>query len=101
MKAATQLASGHRITDSLALDEITIFLLMKEFGGTPGQWRREASKDIKFLTTILSTYNRVTNEKMERSSKGKKAMNGPRSTGKFMREEKVGPEGIEIIDTPI
>ena len=53
------------------------------------------------MSHILSTYNRVTNEKMEKRSTSKKGTNGPRSTGRFMREERVGPNGIEIIDTPI
>lgn len=99
--AATQLASGHIITANGVMDEITIFLLMKEFGGTPSQWRHEASKDIKFVTTLLSTYNNVLNKKMEKASKPKGRGSGVMSSGKFRREERVGPNGIEIVDIPI
>ncbi len=101
MQAATQLASGLMITVTSVADEITIFLLMKEFGGTPSQWRSQSTRDIKFITTVLSTYNKIKNAEIERQSRqaGKGSKVGKvRSTGKFRREERVGPNGIEIVD---
>lgn len=102
MKAATQLASGHPITAPLVINEIVIFLLMKEFGGTPSQWESQSPKNIKFITTILSTYNKISNDKIKRDSKvASTGGRSKRTTGRFRREERVGPNGTEIVDIPI
>lgn len=101
MKAATQLASGHPITVPLVINEIVIFLLMKEFGGTPSQWESQSPKNIKFITTVLSTYNKISNDKIKRDSRSMSSGRNKRTTGKFRREERVGPNGTEIVDIPI
>ena len=98
------MASGHAIMDSSVANEISIFLLMKEFGGLPSQWKRESIKDIKFVTTLLSSYNQAKNAEIQREIKGKsgKSSRGNKMTsGKFRREERIGPNGIEIVDIPI
>lgn len=80
---------------------------MKEFGGVPSDWRSQSTKDIKSITTLLSTYNKVKNLKMERKSKqGSRGVSSGASRGagnarKFRREERVGPNGTEIVDIPI
>lgn len=70
--AATDLARGRNISVKPVPHEITIFMLIKEFGGYPDEWARQSNKDIKALTTILSTFNRVRNAEMERMSKQSK-----------------------------
>ncbi len=97
------------VTVKSVQDEITIFLLMKEFGGTPGGWRSQTTKDIKFVTTILSTYNRIKNAEMNRANKERKRVrsraaskgHNPLLGKRYMRVEKPGPNGLEITDTPI
>lgn len=80
---------------------------MKEFGGTPGQWRMQNTKDIKFVTTILSTYNRIKNKEMDKMSKRRVKVGGsgvkhnPLLGKKYMRTEKIGPGGTGVVETPI
>ena len=69
--AATDLASGRRVTVQPVPDEIVIFLLAKEFGWTPSQIKAESSKDIKAITTVLSVYNSVLNQKAQQNNKKK------------------------------
>ena len=69
--AATDLASGRKVSVQPVPDEIIIFLLAKEFGWTPSQIKAESSKDIKAITTVLSVYNSVLNQKAKQSGKKK------------------------------
>lgn len=46
-----------------------MFLLAKEFGWTPNQIKYAESRDIKGITTVLSAYNRVRNEKAEQQAR--------------------------------
>ena len=103
--AATDLARGRSVTSKLVSREITMFILMKEFGGLPSQWENESIKNIKMITSLLSTYNTVSNSEMERSTKGKGRSYGGGSKSilgkKYRREERIGPNGIETVDIPI
>ncbi len=82
---------------------------MKEFGGTPSEWRAQRIKDIKFVTTILSAYNKVKNAEMNKANKKiKRSRSKTTSRGhnpllgkKYMRVEKPGPNGLEVVDTPM
>ena len=85
---------------------------MKEFGGLPNQWKKQSVRDIKCITTMLSTYNSVSNAEMNRASKGKGGTGAGYSAGsstgkssimgkKYKRVERVGPNGIETVDIPI
>lgn len=69
--AAADLALGRIISVKPVPDEITWFLLAKEFGWSPKQIKEMDFKDVKAMTHLLSTYNRVSNQKMERDSKKK------------------------------
>ena len=73
--ASINLARGLPINN--CPDEITYFLLAKEFGWTPSQIKEQSSKDMKGLITILSTYNKVKNNEMDRmSGKGSGGIGG-------------------------
>jgi len=50
-------------------NEITYFLLAKEFHWTPEQVDRQDAKKMKALTTILSIYNKVTNQETKKINK--------------------------------
>lgn len=85
-----------------------MFLLIKEFKWTPKQIKEQDAKDIKAVTHILSTYNKVKNAEMESAARTRAS--APRSTGssrggmknKFIRKEKIGPDGtIQVQDVPI
>lgn len=67
--AATELARGRTITVKPVPIEITYFLLAKEFGWLPSQCKNEESKDLKGITHVLSIYNKIKNQEMERMSK--------------------------------
>jgi hypothetical protein len=67
--AATDLARGRVISVSPTPDEITYFLLAKEFGWLPSQIKKESSKDIKGVLTVMSIYNKVRNSEIERANK--------------------------------
>lgn len=108
--ATAELARGHTVTVEPYPYELTIFMLMKEFGGTPSQWKKETAKDIRAVTTILSTYNNVRNAEIQKvTKKGNRGImsNMPVSKSKipgmnkFIRTEKSGPQGISYEDTPI
>ena len=67
--AATDLARGRTITVKPVPIEITYFLLAKEFGWLPSQCKNEAAKDLKGITHILSIYNKVRNQQIEKANK--------------------------------
>ena len=102
--AAADLARGRAVTSSLVSKEITMFLLMKEFGGTPSDWEGQSTKNIKMITLLLSTYNSVSNAEMSRKTKGGGHSGGSSNSilgKKYRREERIGPNGIETVDIPI
>ncbi len=70
--AAGELARGRKITVYPVPIEITYFLLAKEFGWLPSQCKAEASKDLKGITHILSVYNNVKNQEIERMNRKSK-----------------------------
>ena len=74
--AAGDLARGRKITIHPVPIEITYFLLAKEFGWTPSQCQKENSKDLKGIIHVLSVYNTVKNQEIERMNK--KAKQGRR-----------------------
>ena len=67
--AATDLARGRAISVSPTPDEITYFLLAKEFGWLPSQIKTESARDIRGVMTVMSTYNKVRNAEVERMNK--------------------------------
>ena len=77
-------------------DEITYFLLAKEFHWTPSQIKRESYKDMKGLMTILSNYNKVKNAEMDRISG--KGSSGAGGMGGFM---KGGKQTVDITDPKV
>jgi hypothetical protein len=101
--AAAELARGHNITITPIPDEIIWFLLAKEFHWTPKMCKEQDAKDIRAITHILSTYNRVKNNEAERGSKShySGSKNKVGSGGKFMRVERVGPGGIQTEEVPL
>lgn len=70
--AAYNLAKGRQVAASSIDNEITYFLLAKEFHWTPEEIDRQDAKKMKALTTILSVYNKVSNSEMKRVNKSKK-----------------------------
>jgi len=74
--AAADLALGRTVSVSPVPDEIIWFLLGKEFGWSPREIKMNDAKDMRAITHILSTYNRVKNQATERqNSKNKAAAN--------------------------
>lgn len=69
--AAADLALGRTISASPVPDEIIWFLLAKEFGWSPKQIKEMDFKDVRAMTHLLSTYNRVKNQVAELNSKRK------------------------------
>ena len=67
MIAAGELARGLNITVNPYPDEITMFVIAKEFHWTFDQIKSMSAKDFKALTTMLSVYNKVQNQEMERN----------------------------------
>jgi len=67
--AASDLAKGRTVATKDIDDEITYFLLAKEFHWTPEQIDRQSAKKMKALTTMLSVYNKVSNQETKRLSK--------------------------------
>jgi hypothetical protein len=85
-------------------EEIIWFLLAKEFHWSPRECKMQDSKDMKAMTHILSTYNKVRNVETERAHKSKGGSKGGSSFGKgnkYIRRETIGPNGINVEDTPI
>ena len=74
--AAGELARGRKITVRPVPIEVTYFLLAKEFGWLPSQIKAENAKDMKGITHVLSVYNNVKNQEIERMNK--KAKQGRR-----------------------
>ncbi len=69
--AAADLALGRSISVSPVPDEIIWFLLAKEFGWSPKQIKEMDAKDVRAITHLLSTYNRVKNQVAEKNAKRK------------------------------
>lgn len=66
------MASGRNISVKPIPDEIIWFLLAKEFGWDPATCKRQESRDIKAITHILSVYNKVKNQLIERKNRRNK-----------------------------
>ena len=60
---------GKPVSGNSNTDEITYFLLAKEFGWTPNQIREMNAKDVKAIITMLSIYNKVRNREIDNLSK--------------------------------
>jgi len=69
--AAADLALGRPVSVKPVPDELIWFLLEKEFGWSPIEIKANDAKDIRAMTHILSTYNRVKNQKAENEAKRK------------------------------
>lgn len=69
--AAADLALGRKISIRPCPDEIMWFLLAKEFGWSPKEIKEMDSKDVRAMTHLLSTYNRVANQKAAADAKRK------------------------------
>ena len=67
--AAADLALGRIISVRPVPDELIWFLLGKEFGWSPKEIKEMDSKDVRAMTHILSTYNRVKNQKASADAK--------------------------------
>jgi len=67
--AAADLALGRTISVRPIPDEITWFLLAKEFGWSPKEIKEMEAKDVRAMTHLLSTFNRVSNQVAERNAK--------------------------------
>jgi len=67
--AAADLALGRVVSVKPVPDEIIWFLLAKEFGWSPYLIKQNDAKDIRAITHILSVYNKVKNQMIERESK--------------------------------
>lgn len=67
--AAGDLARGRKITVSPVPIEITYFLLAKEFGWLPSQCKAEDARDLRGVTHVLSVYNHVKNQEIERMNR--------------------------------
>ena len=74
--AAGELARGRKISVYPVPIEITYFLLAKEFGWLPSQCKSEEAKDLRGIMHVLSVYNNVKNQEIERMNK--KAKQGRR-----------------------
>ncbi len=74
--AAGDLARGRTIAVSPVPIEITYFLLAKEFGWLPSQCKAESSKDLKGITHVLSVYNNVKNQEIEKANRKAKRGKG-------------------------
>ena len=62
---------GNPISISPVPEEIIWFLLAKEFHWLPSEIQNEKTKDVKAITHIMSVYNRVRNQEIERQQKRK------------------------------
>ncbi|MCK5763473.1 MAG: hypothetical protein KAH05_05080 [Clostridiales bacterium] len=67
--AAADLALGRPVSIHPVPNEIIWFLLAKEFSWSPKQIKEMDSKDVRAITHLLSTYNRVKNQSAERAIK--------------------------------
>ncbi len=69
--ASADLARGQSVATDEFQFEIQMFLLVKEFNWTPSQIRQQNYKDMKAFTTMLSVFNRVKNNEMEKLNRKK------------------------------
>ena len=67
--AAADLALGRVISVRPVPDEIIWFLLAKEFGWSPKQIKENDAKDVRAITHLLSTYNRIKNQMAKKNAK--------------------------------
>ena len=70
--AAADLGRGRIVVAKNVDNEVTKFLLAKEFGWTTEQVDRQNYKDMRAITTLLFNYNSARNQEMERMAKRKK-----------------------------
>jgi hypothetical protein len=70
--AATEYARGRQITVQPVPKEIMFFSLAKEFGWLPSQIENESTKNIKGVMHVLSTYNKIMNQEMEKANRKRK-----------------------------
>lgn len=71
--AAGDLARGRNITVAPVPLEITYFLLAKEFGWLPSQCQNEEYKNLKGIIHVMSVYNKVKNQEIEKMNKKSKS----------------------------
>ncbi|MCD6435529.1 MAG: hypothetical protein J7L15_04005 [Clostridiales bacterium] len=69
MIAASDLARGKNISIKPIPDEVTYFVLAKEFGWTPQQVKEQNAKDIKAITVILSSFNKTESHEIKMANK--------------------------------
>lgn len=67
--AASDLSRGRKIAIDPVPMEITYFLLAKEFHWTPEECDRQDVKKLKGIMHVLSTYNKIKNQEMEKEAK--------------------------------
>lgn len=67
--AAADLARGRTVAVVPFPEEITYFLLAKEFGWLPSQIQNESAKDMKGIIHVMSIYNKVRNNEMDKINK--------------------------------
>ena len=67
--AISDLASGRKISVKPVPEDITYFVLAKEFNWTPDQIDRMGTKKVKKMLTMVSTYNKVINNEMKKANK--------------------------------
>jgi hypothetical protein len=67
--AAVELARGHNITVQPVPPEINDFLLAKEFHWLPDEIDRQNTKRLKGIMHVLSTFNKIRNQEIEKASK--------------------------------
>lgn len=56
-------------------EEMIWFMLAKEFHWTPKQCKEQNAKDIKAMTHLLSMYNRIKNQEVQRAANKNKSKN--------------------------
>ena len=70
------MSQGHNIRAYPVPREIIYFLLAKEFGWDPEQCDRQETKKLKGIIHVLSVYNHVKNQEIEKQNR--KAQQGRR-----------------------
>ena len=67
--ASGDFAAGRKVNTKKCDKEITYFLLAKEFKWTPAQVDQMNTKQVKTILHMLSIYNGVKNQEIERMNK--------------------------------
>lgn len=100
--AAADLARGRAIAVNPIPDEIIMFLLSKEFGWLPSQIENESYRNIKAYIHMLSVYNRAKNAETESLSKKSYGQKPNKfGSGRYVVQERIGPNGIEKTTIPM